>query len=193
MKNVYIPLLTVASLFLLSNGLQAQNTSTSSTNVKIVLSDFITAAAGNQTETGATPSANASVTFNYPTATSYTQLQESELTDHLKVTASKEFKVTVKAAGANFVNGTDVIPVDVVDVKVTKVTNVVGSTLTPTTPTTGTVTLSTTDQDLITGVPSGIKTMDVKYGIPAERAQASILGKPSGTYSQVVVYTFSQP
>lgn len=160
----------------------AQAQATSSTNVKINLTDFITTEAGNQTDTGKTPGA-AVVEFNYPNAASYTVNQEKSLTGHLKVTATKTFQVTVKAAGANFVNGASNIPVNVMDI-------------TPTAPGSGTaktVNLSTTDQSILTGVTAGIKTVDVKYSIPAAKAQSDILGKPQGTYQQTVVYTFTQP
>jgi hypothetical protein len=101
----------------------------------------------------------------------------------LKVTATKAFGVKVKASGTDFVKGTDLIPVSVMDVIATA----------PGSGTATTVTLSNADQTILSGVNSGIKTIDVSYKIPFARAQANILGKASGVYNQTVVYTFSQP
>ncbi|MCU7693727.1 hypothetical protein ACFSPU_05220 [Haoranjiania flava] len=162
----------------------AQAQATSSTNVKINLTDFITTEPGNQTVPGQTPGA-AAVEFSYPNAASYTVDQVVSLAGHLKVTATKIFQVTVKAAGANFVNGTNNIPVGVMDI-------------TPTVPagsggTATKVTLTAAEQPILTGVKAGIQTIDVKYSIPADRAQKDILGKPQGTYQQTIVYTFTQP
>ncbi len=160
----------------------AQAQATSSTNVKINLTDFITTEPGNQTVPGQTPGA-AAVVFDYPNAASYTVDQVVSLAGHLKVTATKTFQVTVKALEANFKNGSNIIPVGVMDI-------------TPTAPGSGTatkVTLTAADQPILTGVTPGIKTIDVKYSIPAAKAQSDILGKPQGTYQQTIVYTFTQP
>lgn len=159
---------------------------TSSTNVKIVLTDFITTENGAGTSTGQTPGAGAEVLFEYPDAASYTAIKSVNQPGHLKVTATKTFQVTVKAMGTNFVHTTtpaNVIPVNVVDIVPTA----------PGSGTASTVTLSDAEQVILSGVAPGIKTINVEYQIPAAKAQANILGKPSGTYQQVVVYTFSQP
>lgn len=180
MKNVII--LSFLAVFGIFNYANAQ-IATSSTNVKINLADFITTEPGNATNVGETPTAGSEVVFDYPTAVSYTIDQEKSLTGHLKVTATKTFQVTVRAAGANFTNGTNNIPVNVMDI-------------TPTPPGSGTattVTLSETNQPVLTGANAGIQEIDVKYVIPATRAQSDILGKPSGTYQQTVIYTFTQP
>lgn len=173
----------IAGTFAVSNNVKAQSTSVASTNVKITLSDFITAHDGNGTTASATPGSAAEVAFAYPDAASYTVDQTIAKAGHLKVTATKSFDVKVKANGTDFVNGSNTIPVNVMDVIATA----------PGSGTATTVTLSNADQTILSGVNSGIKTIDVSYTIPFAKAQASILGKASGAYTQTVVYTFSQP
>jgi hypothetical protein len=185
MKKILFAAVIIAGTVAVSNKANAQSTSTStaSTNVKITLTDFITAADGNGTTASATPGAGAEVAFAYPNAASYTVDQTVAKAGHLKVTATKSFGVKVKASGTNFENGLNIIPVSVMDVIATA----------PGSGTATTVTLSNADQEILTGVNSGIKNIDVSYKIPFARAQADILGKVSGAYSQTVVYTFSQP
>ena len=183
MKKILFAAVIIAGTFAVSNSAKAQTTTTASTNVKITLTDFITAHDGNGTTAGDTPGAGAEVAFAYPTAASYTVDQTIAKTGHLKVTATKSFGVKVKASGANFTNGVNEIPVDVMDIIATA----------PGSGTATTKTLSAADQEILTGVNSGIKSIDVSYTIPFARAQANILGKASGAYSQTVIYTFSQP
>lgn len=185
MKKILFAAVMIAGTFAVSNNVKAQSTSTASTNVKITLSDFITAHDGNGTTAGATPGSAAEVAFAYPDAASYTVDQEVSKSKHLKVTATKSFSVNVKASGENFTFGSgNTIPVSVMKIEATPV----GATAS------GIVdSLKNTDSSILTGVTAGIKEIDVKYIIPADRAQASILGKASGAYTQTVVYTFSQP
>ena len=182
MKKILFAAVIIAGTCAVSNQAKAQ-TSTASTNVKITLADFITAHDGNGTTASATPGAGAEVAFSYPDAASYTVDQTVAKAGHLKVTATKAFGVKVKASGTDFVKGSDLIPVSVMDVIATA----------PGSGTATTVTLSNADQTILSGVNSGIKTIDVSYKIPFARAQANILGKASGVYNQTVVYTFSQP
>ncbi|MBS1570781.1 MAG: peptidoglycan-binding protein LysM [Bacteroidetes bacterium] len=182
MKKLFFAMTIIAGTFAVSNNANAQS-STASTNVKITLADFITAQDGNGTTASATPGAGAEVAFSYPDAASYTVDQTVAKVGHLKVTATKSFGVKVKANAANFLKGTDAIPVSVMDII-------------PTAPGSGTattVTLSAADQTILANVNSGIKTIDVSYKIPFAKAQSDILGKPSGVYNQTVTYTFSQP
>jgi hypothetical protein len=182
-KCILLSALALSGVFISGS---AFSQATSSTNVKIVLSDFITTENGAGTTAGQTPGAGAEVLFEYPDAASYTAVKSVNQPGHLKVTATKTFQVTVKAMGTNFVHATtpaNVIPVNVVDIIPTA----------PGSGTASTVTLSDAEQVILSGVDPGIKTINVEYQIPAAKAQANILGKPSGTYQQVVVYTFSQP
>lgn len=184
MKKILFAVVMIAGTFAVSNNAKAQSTSTTaSTNVKITLADFITAHDGNGTTASATPGAGAEVAFSYPDAASYTLDQTVSKAGHLKVTATKTFSVVVKANAANFTNGSNTIPVSVMDVIATA----------PGSGTATTVTLSNADQQILSGVNSGIKSIDVAYKIPFAKAQSDILGKAAGAYNQTVVYTFSQP
>ena len=53
------------------------------------------------------------------------------------------------------------------------------------------VVLSTTDQMLISGADLGSQVvLELDYNIPATKSSSSdILGKPAGTYTQMVTYT----
>ncbi len=181
-KLLSIAIVTVIASLAVNQSNAQQSTTTASTIAKITLSDFITAENGAQSTAGETPG-SASVDFSYPNAASYTTDQVKSVPGHLKLTATKTFTVNVKAAGSDFEKGSDKIPVSVLDI-------------TPTAPADGgtvsTVTLSNANQPILTGAKSGIKTIDVNYKISAAKAQASILGKPSGAYQQTVIYTFSQ-
>ncbi len=181
MKKLSIAIVTIIASLVVTES-NAQQSTTASTNVKIVLNDFITAENGVQSTPGQTPG-GANVAFSYPDAASYKADQTVSVAGHLKLTATKTFDVKVKAAGTDFSNGSDKIPVNVLSI-------------TPTAPAGGatisTVSLSNADQTIITGAKSGIKTIDVSYKISAADAQSKILGKPQGTYQQTVIYTFSQ-
>jgi hypothetical protein len=74
------------------------------------------------------------------------------------------------------------IPVDIVKVKAIPGGNLV-STLNE-------VTLSTTDQLLVSNAGLGTKqSLNIDYSISAEKASKVLLGKPAGTYTQTVTYT----
>ena len=72
MKKILFAAVIIAGTVAVSNKANAQTTSTASTNVKITLSDFITAADGNGTTASAIPGTGAEVAFAYPNAASYT-------------------------------------------------------------------------------------------------------------------------
>lgn len=181
MKKLSIAIVTIIASLIVTES-NAQQSTTASTNVKIVLADFITAENGAQSSEGQTPETS-TVSFNYPDAASYKADQTVPVSGHLKLTATKAFSVNVKAAGTDFEKGSDKIPVSVLSI-------------TPTAPADGgtvsAVTLSNADQTILSGAKSGIKTIDVAYKISAANAQSKILGKPQGTYQQTVIYTFSQ-
>jgi hypothetical protein len=60
----------------------------------------------------------------------------------LKVTSTKNFNVKVKAGGANFMNGTNLIPVNVLTIKAATAAGTMGGTK-------NAVVLSATDQNLV--------------------------------------------
>ena len=117
------------------------------------------------------------------TATDYNTTKKVNVPTSLKVTSTKSFNVTVKAATANFSDGTNLIPVDVMTIQ-----GATGGTMGGSRPS---IILSTTDQVLIGAAPLGSAlTLNLDYTIPAaESSSAKILGKPAGTYTQSVTYT----
>ena len=174
-KQIVFAVLTIGAVVLGTNNIKAQKTSTTATTVKMVLADVISMEA---------PAAQ--VTFTYDNAAAYNTDQKQTVVDNLKVTSTKSFGIKVKADGANFTDGTNNIPVNVMTVK--PVAGVgpkaMGGTQAP-------VVLSTTDQVLVTAAPKGSQvTLNIDYFIPStESSSDKILGKPAGTYTQTVTYT----
>ncbi|MCD0456421.1 peptidoglycan-binding protein LysM [Chryseobacterium sp. LC2016-27] len=175
-KQIVIAALTLGAIVLGTNNVKAQNT-TATTTVNITLNDVISIDAGS-TAIGNT------VDFNYATAADYNSDQTINKANSLKVTSTKNFNVKVKAGGANFMNGTNLIPVNVLTIKAASASGTMGGTKSA-------VVLSATDQTLVTNAPLGSAlTLNLDYTIPAVRSSSSdILGKPAGTYTQTVIYT----
>ncbi|MCW3170250.1 peptidoglycan-binding protein LysM [Chryseobacterium sp. 09-1422] len=175
-KHIAISVLTIGAIILGTNNVQAQNT-TATTTVNITLNDVISIDAGS-TAIGNT------VDFNYATAADYNSDQTITKANSLKVTSTKNFNVKVKAGGANFMNGINLIPVNVLTIKAAGSAGTMGGTKTA-------VVLSATDQTLVTNAPLGSAlTLNLDYTIPAAKSSsADILGKPAGTYTQTVTYT----
>ncbi|OCK51688.1 peptidoglycan-binding protein LysM [Chryseobacterium sp. CBo1] len=175
-KLIAIAALTIGATILGTNNVQAQNT-TATTTVNITLNDVISIDAGS-TAIGNT------VDFNYATAADYNSDQTITKANSLKVTSTKNFNVKVKAGGANFMNGTNLIPVNVLTIKAAAASGTMGGTKTA-------VVLSAADQTLVSNAPLGSAlTLNLDYTIPASKSSSSdILGKPAGTYTQTVTYT----
>ena len=175
-KQIAIAALTFGAVLFGTNKVQAQNT-TATTTVNITLNDVISIDAGS-TAIGNT------VDFNYATAADYNADQTVSKANSLKVTSTKNFSVNVKAGGAGFVNGTNLIPVNVLTIKAAAASGTMGGTK-------AAVVLSETDQALVTNAPLGSAlTLNLDYTIPAAKSSSSdILGKPAGTYTQTVTYT----
>jgi hypothetical protein len=175
-KQIVIAALTLGAIVLGTNNVKAQNT-TATTTVNITLNDVISIDAGS-TAIGNT------VDFNYATAADYNSDQTINKANSLKVTSTKNFNVKVKAGGANFMNGTNLIPVNVLTLLAATASGTMGGTKSA-------VVLSATDQTLVTNAPLGSAlTLNLDYTIPAVRSSSSdILGKPAGTYTQTVIYT----
>ncbi|NML56293.1 peptidoglycan-binding protein LysM [Chryseobacterium cheonjiense] len=174
-KQIAIAALTIGAFVLGTNTIQAQNT-TATTTVNITLNDVISIDAGS-TAIGNT------VDFNYATAADYNSDQTVTKANSLKVTSTKNFNVKVKAGGANFMNGTSTIPVNVLTIKAAAAGTMGG--------TKNAVVLSAADQTLVANAPLGSAlTLNLDYTIPAAKSSSSdILGKPAGTYTQTVTYT----
>uniref|UniRef100_UPI00223F1619 peptidoglycan-binding protein LysM n=1 Tax=Chryseobacterium sp. YIM B08800 TaxID=2984136 RepID=UPI00223F1619 len=137
-KLIALAALTIGSTLLGTNNVYAQNT-TDTTTVNITLNDVISIDAGS-TAIGNT------VDFNYATAADYNSDQTITKANSLKVTSTKNFNVKVKAGGANFMNGTNLIPVNVLTIKAASASGTMGGTK-------NAVVLSATDQNLVTNAP----------------------------------------
>ncbi|WP_026451266.1 hypothetical protein [Aequorivita capsosiphonis] len=174
-KQLIIATLALGAIVFGTNNVQAQN-HTATTAVNIILSDVISIDAGSVANGGA-------VDFNYVTAEDYNSTKTATVANSLIVTSTKNFDVKVKADGANFINGSNNIPVDVLTIKAATGGSMAG--------TQNTIVLSTADQVLIGNAPLGSAlTLDLDYEIPAAKSSsADILGKPAGTYTQNVTYT----
>lgn len=177
-KQITIFALTLGAIVLGTNNVQAQN-HTATTTVNITLNDVISIDAGSTAIDGV-------VGFNYVTAEDYNTEKTVAQATALKVTSTKNFNVEVKAGGANFVNGTNNIPVDVLTIKASATAGNMGGTKSA-------VVLSAADQTLVADAPKGsAQTLNLDYVIPAAKSSSSdILGKPAGTYTQTVTFTAS--
>lgn len=174
-KQILFAVLTIGAIVLGTDQAKAQaNTSTATTTVNMILSDVISMEASKS-----------AVTFTYDNAAAYNTDQKQSVADNLKVTSTKPFGIKVKANGANFVSGINLIPVDVLTIKP------VAGGAKPMLGTPKDVVLSTADQVLISAAPKGSQvTLNIDYFIPStESSSDKILGKPSGTYVQTVTYT----
>lgn len=174
-KQIIIAALSLGAIALGSNQVLAQNSEQASTSVNIILADVISMDVGAASSGGA-------VDFNYVNTTDYNSSKNVTVPNSLVIISSKNFDVKVKSEGANFVSGANVIPVDVLQVKA-----IAGGSLTGTL---NEVTLSTTDQALVSNASSGAKqSLNIAYSISAEKASKVLLGKPKGTYTQKITYT----
>ncbi|MCD1116554.1 peptidoglycan-binding protein LysM [Chryseobacterium turcicum] len=175
-KQFAIAALTIGAIVLGTNNAKAQNT-TATTTVNITLNDVISIDAGSA-------AIGNTVDFNYVTAADYNSDQTINKANSLKVTSTKNFNVKVKAGGANFMNGVNLIPVNVLTIKAATAAGTMGGTKSA-------VVLSAADQTLVANAPLGSAlTLNLDYTIPAVKSSSSdILGKPAGTYTQTVIYT----
>lgn len=181
MKKQFIisALVFVAAIFGAQNAMaQSPIQATTSTTIKIELSDVISIS-------DESIAAGGRVDFIYNSIAEYNSTKTANVPKSLIVSSTRPFDVKVKANGKNFEleSGTASIPVNVVTIKPVKGGNMGG--------TPKDVTLSTSDQTLISGAPIGNGVLlDLEYEIPKERSSSSdIFGKPSGNYVQTITYT----
>lgn len=174
-KHLLIATFALGAIVFGTTNAQAQN-HTATTAVNIILNDVISIDAGSIAIGGA-------VDFNYVTAADYNSTKTAVIENSLIVTSTKNFDVKVKAGGANFTNGTNNIPVNVLTIKAATGGTMAG--------TQNQVVLSASDQVLIGNAPLGSAlTLNLDYTIPqAKSSSPDILGKPAGTYTQNVTYT----
>lgn len=174
-KQIVIAALSLGAIALGTNQVLAQNSEQVSTSVNIILADVIAMDAG-------TVASGGTVDFNYGSTKDYNSSKNVTVPNSLVIISSKNFDVKVKSEGANFVSGSNVIPVDILKVKAIPGGSLVG--------TLNEVTLSATDQVLVSNAASGAKqSLNIAYSIPAEKASKVLLGKPAGAYTQTVIYT----
>ena len=126
---------------------------------------------------------NGNINFAYDTVEDYLSEQVVSISNSLVLTFSKPFDIKVRAEGAYFENGDHKIPVNVLTIRPNESSTVSGNFFP--------IELSDTDQFLIEGSSLGSKLkLDLDYIIPQAKASSSdILGKPTGTYTQIVVFT----
>ena len=174
-KQIAIAALTIGAIALGNNQVFAQNSEQVNTSVNIILADVIAMDIG-------TVASGGTVDFNYLNTTDYNSSKNVTVPNSLIIISSKNFDVKVKSEGANFVSGSNLIPVDILQVKAIAGANLMG--------TMNEVTLSNTDQVLVGNASSGAKqSLNIAYSISAEKASKVLLGKPAGTYTQTVTYT----
>ena len=176
-KQIIISALALGAFVLGTSNVQAQtgkNSNPVSTSVNIKLSDVISIDSG--------VAVGGIVDFNYTTTTDYNTAKNVTVDESLVITSSRNFDVKVKAEGTNFVNGTNLIPVDVLEVEAVTGGSMTGSLKK--------ITLSNEDQVLVSNATLGArKSLSIDYSISAEKAQTVLLGKAAGTYTQKVTYT----
>lgn len=176
MKKKYaVAALTFGVIALGTNPALAQNSAQVNTSVNIILADVIAMDIG-------TVASGGTVDFNYVNTTDYNSSKNVTVPNSLVIISSKNFDIKVKSEGANFVSGANVIPVDILQIKAIADGSSMG--------TMNEVTLSTTDQVLVSNAISGAKqSLNIAYSISAEKASKVLLGKPKGTYTQTITYT----
>ncbi|MDR3023249.1 peptidoglycan-binding protein LysM [Chryseobacterium sp.] len=174
-KQIFIVALSLGAIALGTHRVMAQNSEQVSTSVNIILSDVIAMDIGSLASEG-------TVDFNYGSTKDYNSSKNVTVPNSLVIISSKNFDVKVKSEGTHFVSGANVIPVDILQVKAIPGGSLVG--------TLNEVTLSTTDQVLVSNASLGTKqSLNIAYSISAENASKVLLGKPQGTYTQKITYT----
>lgn len=174
-KQIFITALSLGAITIGTNRVLAQNSEKVSTSVNIILADVIAMDIGTGASEGA-------VDFNYGSTKDYNSSKNVTVPNSLVIISSKNFDVKVKSEGTHFVSGANVIPVDILQVKAIPGGSLVG--------TLNEVTLSTTDQVLVSNASLGTKqSLNIAYSISSENASKVLLGKPQGTYTQKITYT----
>lgn len=180
--NKFQKTVALAALVLSANSIFAQTTGTTNLNVNLgsVLAIEVT---------------NPTVTIQMTTAEHLTAGNTTgSLSDHLKVTATEGFSVTVKASGELSYNGTE-IPVSTVVVNTSKGSYLGDSgstepTTNPSFPTTAPALSSAAPVTIIESSTGDLRGFNVTYTIPAEKTPA-YLNKAAGVYTTLLTYTIA--
>ena len=137
-------------------------------NLQVTVSD-LSEVVTNQT--------NVSLVFS--SASDYQQGVSKQMPAHIKISKTTPYNLYVRALTSSFSSGANQIPLNVL-----RIGPMVGQTGM------NTVTLSTTSQQLInTANPVIDRNLNVLYSIPASETN-KLLGKPAGSYSTTVVFSF---
>lgn len=147
-----------------------------STTVNIVLADVFSIDSESNAIDG-------SVNFTYNSVEDYNSEQTVTIANSLVLTFSKPFDIKVRAEGPHFENGDHKIPVNVITIRPNSSSTVSG-TFVP-------IELSNANQILVEGSALGSKlNLDIDYVIPQSKASSTdIIGKPAGTYKQIVIFS----
>lgn len=122
------------------------------------------------------------VAFNYVTGDDFKSTKTENVPNSLIVSSSRSFGILIKADGANFTDGINHIPVDVLTIKSSDGGTMSGIPRS--------LVLSTDNQTLVGVSWYGISLrLNIDYEISAAKASSDILGKPPGNYMQTVTYT----
>ncbi|WP_426790178.1 hypothetical protein [Sphingobacterium sp. WOUb80] len=123
-----------------------------------------------------------SVNLPFTTTSNYVNGVSTNMPAHLKLSNTAPYNLYVRATSSSFTSGVNSIPLSVLRIG-------------PMSGQTGvnTVTLSTTAQQLIQNADPIIdRTIDMQYSIPASQT-SNLFGKPAGTYSANIIYSFVAP
>lgn len=119
------------------------------------------------------------VALAFSSASDYQQGVSKQMPAHIKISKTTPYNLYVRALTGSFTSGANQIPLNVL-----RIGPMAGQTGM------NTVTLSTTSQQLInTANPVIDRSLNVLYSIPASETN-KLLGKPAGTYSTTIVFSF---
>jgi len=123
-----------------------------------------------------------SVNLPFTTTSNYVNGVSTNMPTHLKLSKTTPYNLYVRATSSSFTSGVNSIPLSVL-----RIGPMAGQTGV------NTVTLSTTAQQLIQNADPVIdRTLNMQYSIPASQT-SNLLGKPAGTYTANIVYSFVAP
>ncbi|GAA0884322.1 hypothetical protein K2F45_01530 [Sphingobacterium siyangense] len=123
-----------------------------------------------------------SVNLPFTTTSNYVNGVSTNMPTHIKLSKTTPYNLYVRATSSSFTSGVNSIPLSVL-----RIGPMAGQTGV------NTVTLSTTAQQLIQNADPVIdRTLDMQYSIPASQT-SNLLGKPAGTYTADIIYSFVAP
>ncbi|SDD32738.1 hypothetical protein [Niabella drilacis] len=125
---------------------------------------------------------NSDVTVSFSSLNDYKNGVSTSLNNALTVSKTTPYDIYVKASSSNLVNGSNTIPVSCISIS-----SGTGD------PSVSTITLSPTAQKIISAsAPVIDRQVGLQYSVPPDKV-SQVLGKPPGTYSTTVTYSFVAP